>query len=99
MINISEYKRPYSRAVVVAKLKEWSLPTPEVYGSNPVISNIYIEHLFTVNCIEKTKIKKKRPGMALLKKDDQVQPNPSNLVKLGTKPQLTSNKAIDHTFL
>ena len=37
--------------------------------------------------------------MALLKKDDQVQPNPSNLVKLGTKPQLTSNKAIDHTFL
>ena len=31
---------------------------------------IYIEHLFTVNCdIEKTKIKKKRPGMVLFKKD------------------------------
>ena len=29
---------------------------------------IYIEHLFTVNCIEKTKIKEKRPGMAHLKK-------------------------------
>ena len=29
---------------------------------------IYIEHLFTVNCVfEKTKIKKKRPGMAHLK--------------------------------
>ena len=24
----------------------------------------YMEHLFTVNCVEKTKIKKKRPGMA-----------------------------------
>ena len=24
----------------------------------------FIEHLFTVNCIEKTKIKKQRPGMA-----------------------------------
>ena len=29
---------------------------------------IYIEH-FIVNCIEKTKIKKKRPGRAHLKKD------------------------------
>ena len=27
----------------------------------------YIEQLFTVNCIEKTKMKKKRPGMAHLK--------------------------------
>ena len=38
-----------------------------VCGSNPVISKIYIEHLFTVNCIEKTKIMRKRPGMAHLK--------------------------------
>ena len=33
----------------------------EVCGSNPVIGKIYIEH-FTVNCIEKTKIKKKETG-------------------------------------
>ena len=44
---------------------------PEVQGSNLVIRNIYIEHLFSVNCIEKTKIKKKRPGMAhFFKKED-----------------------------
>ena len=34
---------------------------------NPVIDKIYVEHLFTVNCIEKTKIKQKRPEMAILK--------------------------------
>ena len=33
----------------------------------------YIEHLFTVNCIEKTKIRKKRPGMAHLKNVAQRQ--------------------------
>ena len=32
----------------------------EVRGSNPV--NLYLT--FTLSCIEKTKIKKKRPGMA-----------------------------------
>ena len=48
------------RAVVVAQLVERSLPIPEVRGSNPVIGKKIIEHLFTVNCIEKTKIKKKR---------------------------------------
>ena len=43
-------------AVVVAQLKERALPIPEVCGSNPVIGkNLYIEHLFTVNCIEKEK--------------------------------------------
>ena len=39
-------------AVVVAQLVEQSLLIPEVHGSNPVIHKIYIEHLFTVNCIE-----------------------------------------------
>ena len=29
-----------------------------------VIVKLYIEHLFIVNCIEKTKIKKKRPELA-----------------------------------
>ena len=48
-------------AVVVTQLVEWSLLTPEICGSSPVISKtFYIEHLFTIDCIEKTKIKKKR---------------------------------------
>ena len=50
--------------VVVAQLVEWLLPLPEVCGLNPVIGKIYIEHLFTINCIENTKINKKRLGMA-----------------------------------
>ena len=53
--------------MVVAQLVEQSLLIPEVRGSNPVIGkNLY--RTFTVNCIEKTKIKKKRPGMTHLKK-------------------------------
>ena len=46
----------------MAQLVERSFPIPVVYGLNPVIGKyLNIEHLFTVNCIEKTKIKKKRP--------------------------------------
>ena len=56
-----------ARAAVVAQLVEWSLAIPEPHGSNPVIGKIYMEHVFSVNCIEKTKIKKKRPGLAFLK--------------------------------
>ena len=49
-------------AVVVAQLVERSLPTPEVRGSNPDIGKV-----LSTNCtLEKTKIKKKRPGMAHL---------------------------------
>ena len=52
-----------SGAVVVAQLVEQLLPKPEVCSLNPVIGkNLYIEHLFTVNCIEKMKIKKKVAG-------------------------------------
>ena len=43
-----------SGAVGVAQLVERSLPIPEVRGSNPVIGKnlfIFIEHLFTVNCV------------------------------------------------
>ena len=50
--------------VVVAQLVERSLPILEVRGSNPVIG----KKLFTLNCIEMLKTKKKRPGMAHLKK-------------------------------
>ena len=61
--------RPWNNigTVVVAQWVEQSLPIPEVCSSNPVICKIYIENFFTVNCIEKMKIKKKRPGMAHLK--------------------------------
>ena len=51
-------------AVVVAQLVERSLPTTEVRGLNPVIGKLLYQTLNclpTVNCIEKTKIKKKRP--------------------------------------
>ena len=45
---------------------EWLLPIPDGRGSNLVIcKNLYCT--LTVNCIEKTKVKKKRSGMAHLK--------------------------------
>ena len=53
--------------MVVAQLVGRLLPKSEVHGSTLVIGKIYIEHLFTlftINCIEKMKINKKRPGMA-----------------------------------
>ena len=51
-------------AVVVAQLVEQLLPTPDIRGSNPDIGKI-----LSTNCtLEKTKIKKKRPGMAYLQK-------------------------------
>ena len=55
----------FSGAVVVAQLVERSLPTPEVRGLIP-IGDIDIDQ-YSTNCnLEKTKIKKKRPGMAHL---------------------------------
>ena len=50
--------------MVLAQLVEWSLSTPEIGGSNPNIGKI----LSTYGTIEKTKIKKNRPGMAHLLK-------------------------------
>ena len=47
----------------MALLVEWLLPTPEVRGSNESH-----QLKFTINCIEKMKIKKKRPGMAHFKR-------------------------------
>ena len=54
--------------MVVARLVKQSLAIPEVRTSNLVIGIIYIEHLFTVNCIQEKKIKKKGPGMAHFEK-------------------------------
>ena len=49
--------------MVVAQLVKRLLPTPEVRGSFP-IGDINIDQ-YSTNCnVEKTKIKKKRPGMA-----------------------------------
>ena len=53
----------------MAQLVERSLAIPEVPGLNPVIGKKFIEHLFTVNCIEETEIKKK--GMAHFKKNNK----------------------------
>ena len=53
--------------MVVAQLVEHSLPIPEVRGSNPVIGKyLFISNICILStvCVEKTKIKKKRPGMA-----------------------------------
>ena len=55
-------------AVVVAQFVERLLPIPEVLSLNPVIGKFYIEHLFTVNWIEKMKIKKKEAWSAPIKK-------------------------------
>ena len=42
--------------------------TPEICGSNPVIDKFINSQLWFKNCIEKTKIKKKRPGIVHFKK-------------------------------
>ena len=39
------------RVVLVAQLAEQSFPTPEDPGLHPAISNIYLDHLITVNCV------------------------------------------------
>ena len=54
----------------MAQLAEQLLPVAEVCNSNAGIDNcLNIIYLFTVNYIEKIKIKKeKRPGMAHFKK-------------------------------
>ena len=54
--------------MVVAQYVERLLAILEVHGSNPVIGKIYIVHLFTVTCIEKTKIKNKEAGNGPFKK-------------------------------
>ena len=49
----------------VAQLVEQSLPIPKVRRSNPIIGkNFYWTFVYCQLCIEKTKIKKKRPEMA-----------------------------------
>ena len=79
-----------SRAVVVAQLVKWSLPTPEIRGSNPVIGNV-------LKLWRKDKFKN-RPGKAHhLTKTYQ---NAGEVAQLTDKSILTSdshrlNPAID----
>ena len=54
-------------AVVVAKLVEWLLPTPEVCGSNPVIGEIYFEHCY-FQLHRKDENKEKEAGYSAFKK-------------------------------
>ena len=58
----------------MAQLIERLLLTTEICSLNPVIGRISIEHLFIVNCIEETKIKKKEEWNGPLKKVAQVCP-------------------------
>ena len=51
----------------MAQLVERSLKTSEVTGLNTAISKFYIEHLFTVNHVEKMKIKKRETENGLFK--------------------------------
>ena len=53
-----------SREVVVAQVVEKLLLIPEVSGFVSSHRQNFIEHLFNINYIEKTKINKERPGMA-----------------------------------
>ena len=55
--------------VVVQSVEKRSLPTPEGHRSNPVIGKSLYRTFASVICgCEKTKIKKKRPGMPIFKK-------------------------------
>ena len=50
--------------MVLTQLVERLLPFQRSMVQIQSWANFYNEHLFTVNCIEMTKIKKKRPGKA-----------------------------------
>ena len=50
-----------NRAVAVTQLTEWSLPIPEVRGSNPVIVKALLR-TYLLLTIEKTQLKKKEAG-------------------------------------
>ena len=52
----------------MAQLVEWSLPTQEIRGLNPDIGKLLYRTFVSVNCIEKTKIKKKGWELLISKK-------------------------------
>ena len=52
----------------MAQLVERSFLTPEIRSSNPIVGKILSTKVSTNCIIEETKIKKKRTGMAIIKK-------------------------------
>ena len=63
-----------TKAVVVVQLAEQFLPTPEIRGSNPNIGKVFRVDLSVHICqlqFIKDEKKKKRPGLARLKKNLQ----------------------------
>ena len=56
------------KAVVVAQLVDQGVLTPEVRGSNPAISKICTEQLYTVKTLLKRRKLKKRPGISVTSK-------------------------------
>ena len=58
---------PLNGAVVVAQLVEWSLPTPEICGSNPVIGKILSTNCAIKYKAEENKEKEARNGQSLKK--------------------------------
>ena len=80
-------------AVAVAQLAERLLPIPEICGSNPVISKF-------LNCVEKTKIKKKRPRKGHFEAaqtyhtasnwDSNSQPSENESPPITTRPEFPS---------
>ena len=60
------YHKQHPRVVDVTQLGERSLPTPEDYGSNPVIEKLYITYLLSA-VLNIRKEKKKRSRIAKFK--------------------------------
>ena len=63
-VSLNNYKMLKYWVVVEVQWVDQSLLTTEIHSLKLVIGKFYIEHLFTVNCIVKTKIKKKMLGIA-----------------------------------
>ena len=66
-LGVSGLKTFVKWEVVMAQFVEQSFPIPEVCGLNPVIHK-NLCRTFTVNCIEKTKIKKRGQEWPIFKK-------------------------------
>ena len=76
-----------SRCGSVARAVDSDSRSHRFKSSHP--GKIYIEHMFAVNCIEKTTIKKKRPGIAQLKKRNKILLKPTHARWGNQKMRLT----------
>ena len=78
--------------MVVAQLVEWSLPTPEVRGSNLAIGEILLNY-----SLHWKEDNKKRPGMAhfFKKKQSTMQLSPNDNIDKRYDISLTEHRHID----